>query len=148
MNNDVVFLRRDESTHGKTEVVLRNGNIISVDTDPDKLLNQTLILLGSNMKARRTTAKKVHKIKQFIPIVIDSEMGIAFFPLHKQTDYCRYYINSNYFYDYVDEQIVFTNNAILLSSLPESFVRRQYERALSMVDYQKKIREQKIKYDY
>ncbi|KAA1042619.1 competence protein ComK [Macrococcus equipercicus] len=141
-------MKRDLSSGGQSEIMLRNGRILKVDREPEQLLNETLIYLGSNLKARRSAAKHVHQIKQFIPIVIDSETGITFFPLHRQTDYCRYYINSFYYLNYADQQITFTNQTCLKIALSEAFVRRQYEKSLTMMDSQKKIREQKIKYDY
>ncbi|TDM12419.1 competence protein ComK [Macrococcus lamae] len=148
VSNDIVFMKRDWNSEGKTEIMLKNGRMITTEIDPEKLLNQTLIYLGSSIKARRTTAKKIFNIKQFIPVVIDSDIGMTFFPLHKQSDYCRYYINSYYFLDYTEQQIIFTNKTRLKISLPEAFVRRQYEKSLSMMDSQRKIREQKINYDF
>lgn len=150
ISKTVVALVRNEETKGRTFIWLKSGRYMSVQQDPDRLLDHTLQLLGSNLKARRAAGKQLLQCKQFTPILIDEQLKIVFFPLHKQTEYDRYYINSHYYLQALGTPttIHFTTGLTLKVKQTAAFIERQHAKSLCMIDSQTKIKETQLNYEY
>lgn len=141
---------RNEETEGMTLICLKNGKKLFVPHEPDKLLDHTLRLLGSNLKARKAAGKQLLQCKQFTPILIDEELKIVFFPLHKQSEYNKYYINCHYYLQASGTPTVihFTTGMTLSVKQPAAFIERQHSKSLCLIDSQKKIKETQLNYEY
>lgn len=141
LNQSIIYLER---TLNETHIMTIEGHIHEVHHDPDRIIEHTLTLLGSNLKARKKAAKQLLQESKYLPILIDDLTKVVFFPLHTTKDHVKIYINASHILTIEGDHnaiIHFTNHTTLQTSVSKKFITKQRKRALLMVDCQQKVYE-------
>lgn len=139
LDRRVTYIRRIQEM---TEIYYADKQMMHINRRPEQLLQDWLINLGSSVQAKKEAARRQLQVSQYLPILIDPEWRVVFFPLHRQNDYCQLFINSDYFLKVQNEVIYLTNGDTVSWDCSSHFINRQYQRSLMLIDAQRKIRAQ------
>ena len=145
-----MYLMTNRDIQYKTKIVdVMNTEHYTKQT-PYELLNQMLLILGTNIDCRKNQLKTYHDIHKFHPIVIDGMSREAYFPVKYYSRRHYDYINAKYFFGakpYKDGTIItFNNDASLIVDAPYRFVLKQYEQTLRLIEYEYKVFEHRAIY--
>jgi len=146
-----MYLYQHGAIEGRTEIRKFNEASLIYDQAADKLLDETLKLLGSSLKMRKYSAQILMKSKKYMPIMIESQLNWAYFQIHQNHHHFKAYINHKYVthIEGTDEfvMITFLDGSTIQFKQKLKFVQKQYERCLCLVDVQYKIIKRQSMYD-
>lgn len=74
-----MYLYQYGEVEGRTELRRFNEQTIIMDRTADQLLDDTLVLLGSSLKTRKSSARVLMRTKKYIPIMMEAHLNWAFF---------------------------------------------------------------------
>ncbi|MBQ5153022.1 competence protein ComK [Macrococcoides caseolyticum] len=146
-----MYLYQYGEVEGRTELRRFNEQTIIMDRAADQLLDDTLVLLGSSLKTRKSSARVLMRTKKYIPIMMEAHLNWAFFQVHQNKQHYKAYINQKYvtYIEGSDEytDITFLDGAKLRLPQKVKHVQKQYEKCICFVDTQHKIIKRQSLYD-
>ncbi|MGK0553103.1 competence protein ComK [Macrococcus capreoli] len=128
---------------GKTKIYYLNGQVTIVERRVEKLLDDTLIYFGSNLKTRRLSAKVLTQQAHHLPIIIEPTLHWMYYPVHQSKAHFQMYVQHSMIYHFEGNKdhttLYFINN--MQVDVPQSiaFIQKQHLKALYLADMQSKI---------
>lgn len=128
---------------GKTQIYSFCGDVRIIDERAEKLLDQTLIFFGSNIKTRRQSAKVLTRHMHHLPIIIEPSIQWMYYPIHQSKTHFQLFIQHQMIYHFEGKKdqtrIFFINNMELVVPQNINFIHKQHQKALLLADLQSKI---------
>ncbi|WP_414044600.1 competence protein ComK [Macrococcus equi] len=131
------------SAGGSTEIYPLEGDLRCVNVRPEKLIDQTLIYFGSNIRTRRQSAKVLTGYTHHLPVIIEPTLEWMYYPVHQSKAHFQLFLNYKSIYHFEGNKhqttIYFINGSLIEVPQNVSFVQKQHQKALYLADVQAKL---------